>query len=108
MSDGRRATGDGGWGNRRGFTFVELMTVIIILGLLAGISILKYIDLRNAARAAEVAVAVVKGEKVETTAELDNGAMKVPSIFEKIISVDKDNLQSTVVADGFHSAESLK
>lgn len=68
-----------------------------------------YKPLKNlATRAADVAVAVVKGEKVETSAELDNGAVKVPSIFEKIISVDKDNLQSTVVADGFHSAESLK
>jgi prepilin-type N-terminal cleavage/methylation domain-containing protein len=37
----------------KGFTFVELMTVIIILGLLAGIAILKYLDLRNAARAAK-------------------------------------------------------
>ena len=67
-----------------------------------------YKPLKNlATRAAEVAVAVVKGEKIETTAQLDNGAMQVPSIFEKIIPVDKDNLQSTVVADGFHSAESL-
>ena len=39
----------------RGFTFVELMTVIIILGLLSGIALLKYLDLRNTARAAEVA-----------------------------------------------------
>ncbi|MGC4074597.1 MAG: substrate-binding domain-containing protein [Nibricoccus sp.] len=47
-----------------------------------------YKPLKNlATRAAEVAVAVVKGEKIATTAELDNGAMKVPSIFEKIISV---------------------
>lgn len=68
-----------------------------------------YKPLKNlATRAAEVAVAVVKGEKIEATAELDNGAVKVPSIFEKIISVDKDNLQSTVIADGFHPAESLR
>jgi D-xylose transport system substrate-binding protein len=68
-----------------------------------------YKPLKNlATRAAEVAVAVVKGEKIETTAEVDNGSMKVPSIFEKIIAVDKENLQSTVVADGFHSAESLR
>ena len=45
----RRAMGD------RGFTIIELMTVIIILGLLSGIAILKYLDLRNQARAAEVA-----------------------------------------------------
>ena len=39
----------------KGFTMIELMTVIIILGLLSGIAILKYLDLRNQARAAEVA-----------------------------------------------------
>jgi len=40
---------------RRGFTIIELLTVTIILGILSGIAILKYMDLRNAARAAEVA-----------------------------------------------------
>jgi prepilin-type N-terminal cleavage/methylation domain-containing protein len=55
MNRGRRVTGYRRRGNRRGFTFVELMTVIIILGLLSGIAILKYLDLRNSARAAEVA-----------------------------------------------------
>jgi prepilin-type N-terminal cleavage/methylation domain-containing protein len=40
---------------RSGFTIVELLTVMIVLGLLAGIAVLKYIDLRNRARAAAVA-----------------------------------------------------
>jgi len=40
---------------RAGFTLIELMTVIIVLSLLAGIALLKYMDLRNTARAAEVA-----------------------------------------------------
>ena len=42
------------------------------------------------------------------TSTLDNGAKKVPSIFEQVISVDKANLSSTVVADGFHKAADLK
>jgi D-xylose transport system substrate-binding protein len=61
-----------------------------------------------ASLAAEVAVQVAKGEHPKTTSEIDNGAKKVPAIFENVIAVDKDNLQSTVVADGFHKAELLK
>lgn len=40
---------------RRGFTLVELLTVIVVLAILAGISVMKYIDLRNAALAAQMA-----------------------------------------------------
>ena len=43
------------FGSRSGFTMVELLTVIIVIGLLAAIALLKYLDLRNTARAAEVA-----------------------------------------------------
>lgn len=57
---------------------------------------------------AATAVAMARGEKPVATATLDNGSMKVPSIFEKVISVDKTNLLETVVADGFHSADKLK
>jgi ABC-type xylose transport system substrate-binding protein len=39
---------------------------------------------------------------------IPNGVRDVPAIFEKIISVDRDNLQATVVADGFHPAAALK
>ena len=39
---------------RSGFTIVELLTVMIVIGLLAGIAILKYIDLRHRARATQV------------------------------------------------------
>jgi len=68
-----------------------------------------YKPLKNlAALAARVAVDVAKGEKPATNATLDNGIKKVPSIFEKVISVDKENLMSTVVADGFHKASELK
>ena len=68
-----------------------------------------YKPLKNlAALAARVAVEVASGKKPATTAALDNGSKQVPSIFEKIVTVDKDNLQSTVVADGFHKAEALR
>jgi len=68
-----------------------------------------YKPLKNlAGLAARVAVEVAQGKRPATTATLDNGAKPVPSIFETVISVDKDNLRSTVVADGFHPAAALK
>jgi len=39
---------------RRGFTLIELMVVVIVLALLAGIGLLKYIDMRNAAIATQM------------------------------------------------------
>lgn len=68
-----------------------------------------YKPLKNLATlAARVAVQVAKGGKPATTATLNNGVIEVPSIFEQVITVDKSNLQATVVADGFHPAEALK
>jgi D-xylose transport system substrate-binding protein len=68
-----------------------------------------YKPLKNLATlAARVAVQVAKGQKPAATSMLDNGVKKVPSIFEQVISVDKENLAATVVADGFHKAEELK
>ncbi|MBL9212298.1 MAG: substrate-binding domain-containing protein [Opitutaceae bacterium] len=68
-----------------------------------------YKPLKNlASLAARVAVEVAQGKQPATTATLDNGAKAVPSIFETVISVDKENLLSTVVADGFHPAAALK
>jgi D-xylose transport system substrate-binding protein len=68
-----------------------------------------YKPLRNlAALAAKVAVDVAKGQKPPATASLDNGLEQVPTILEKVVTVDKENLTATVVADGFHKASDLK
>jgi D-xylose transport system substrate-binding protein len=58
--------------------------------------------------AAKVAVEVAKGGKPAVGSTLNNGLKDVPSIFEKVIAVDKNNLMATVVADGFQKASDLK
>jgi prepilin-type N-terminal cleavage/methylation domain-containing protein len=40
---------------RRGFTFIEILVVMIVLGILSGLAILKYIDLRHRALSASAA-----------------------------------------------------
>ena len=37
-----------------------------------------------------------------------NGVKEVPSILESVVVVDRDNLEATVVRDGFHRAEDLR
>ena len=44
--------------NRRGFTIIEIWTVMLIIGILAAIAILKYIDLKNQARTSEISGAI--------------------------------------------------
>lgn len=58
--------------------------------------------------AAEVAVGVAKGEPIPKGTTINNGLNDVPAVFKDIYAVDKANLASTVVADGFHPAEQLK
>jgi prepilin-type N-terminal cleavage/methylation domain-containing protein len=41
--------------NRRGFTIIELITVVLVIMILAGIALLKYMDLRNNAIAVQMA-----------------------------------------------------
>jgi prepilin-type N-terminal cleavage/methylation domain-containing protein len=40
---------------RRGFTLVEMLTVLVFIAILASVALLKYIDLRNTARTASLA-----------------------------------------------------
>jgi len=39
---------------RRGFTFIEMLIVMIVIGILTGIAVLRFIDLRNHATATSV------------------------------------------------------
>lgn len=54
-----------------------------------------------AARTAQVAIDVAKGNPPSVELTIDNGRKAVPAIFESIISVDRTNIDSTVIADGF-------
>ena len=60
-----------------------------------------------APRAAEAAVALAKGEKLETTSKINNGKIDVPSILLEPIVVDKSNLDDTVIKDGYQKKEDV-
>lgn len=60
-----------------------------------------------AAKAAEAAVTLAKKEKVETNEKINNGKMDVPSILLKPIAVDKNNLDETVIKDGYQKREKV-
>src|SRR5882724_10971591 len=57
--------------------------------------------------AVESAIKLARGEKVDTTDTVDNGFKKVPSILLEPIAVDKNNIASTVVKDGYQTLEKI-
>ena len=57
-----------------------------------------------AIKAAEVSVKLINNEKIkDVNKSINNGQIEVPSILLEPIVVDKNNLKSTVIADGFQS-----
>ncbi len=60
-----------------------------------------------AAAGATAAYKLAKGRPVVVSAETDNGKVKVPSIMLQVVSVTKDNMDATIVADGVHSRAEL-
>lgn len=60
-----------------------------------------------ARRAAEAAVALARGEKVETTGTINNGKIDVPSILLDPITVDKTNMVEAVINDGYQKIEEV-
>ncbi|MFN8255056.1 MAG: substrate-binding domain-containing protein [Bacteroidales bacterium] len=55
----------------------------------------------------EVAFRILKNEKISNLKYTYNGRIDVPSVLLNPIAVDKSNLESTVVADGFLSMEEI-
>ncbi|MBI4027663.1 MAG: substrate-binding domain-containing protein [Verrucomicrobia bacterium] len=76
-----------------------------------------YKPIRKIADAAAIlAVGLAKDESVEELVKqisnavfrkIHNGKTEVPTIFLEPVAVTKDNIQATVIADGFHSKEAV-
>jgi D-xylose transport system substrate-binding protein len=60
-----------------------------------------------ATKAAEAAVALAKGVHVDPPQTVNNGRKDVPAILLQPIIVDRDNLPSTVIKDGFLRTEDV-
>ena len=60
-----------------------------------------------AKQAAEVALKMAKGKPVVAPGKLNNGKIDVPSILLDVVVVTKDNMQDTVIKDGFHTAAEI-
>lgn len=67
-----------------------------------------YKPIKNLAETcAEMAVKLAKGETVSTDQTVNNGQIDVPSVLLAPVAVDKSNIDDTLIADGFHSKESV-
>lgn len=60
-----------------------------------------------AAGAAEMAVKMGQGKPIIANAAVDNGKISVPAVLSDVVVVTKDNLEQTVIADGFVSREEV-
>jgi len=60
-----------------------------------------------AEKAAELAIKLAKDEDVGADKTVNNGKIDVPSILLDPIAVTKDNIDDTIIADGFHSKEDV-
>ena len=58
-------------------------------------------------KAAEIAVTLGKNEKPTPNAELNNGLKDVPSYLLDPIAVNKDNIDDTIIKDGFHTKDAI-
>ena len=57
--------------------------------------------------AVDNAVKLARGEAVNAPDKVNNGKIDVPSILQEPQAVDKDNLDSTIVKDGYHKCEDV-
>ena len=55
----------------------------------------------------EAAFALIEGKEVETNSVMDNGYKDVPTIALESFAVDKDNIDDTIIADGYQTKEEV-
>ncbi|MCG1023322.1 sugar ABC transporter substrate-binding protein [Sutcliffiella horikoshii] len=60
-----------------------------------------------AEEAARLAVAMARGEYIDTERKVNNGKVEVSSVLLSPIAVNKENIDETVIADGFHLEEDV-
>ncbi|BCB04252.1 sugar ABC transporter substrate-binding protein [Bacillus sp. KH172YL63] len=60
-----------------------------------------------AREAASLAIALAKNEYIDTDKKINNGKIEVPSVLLEPISVDRSNIDETIIADGFHLREDV-
>ncbi|HSP21933.1 MAG TPA: D-xylose ABC transporter substrate-binding protein [Planococcus sp. (in: firmicutes)] len=58
-------------------------------------------------RAAELAIKLAKGERIDVNRTVNNGKIEVPSILLNPIAVVDSNINKTIIEDGFHSREDI-
>ncbi|MGR0277661.1 D-xylose ABC transporter substrate-binding protein [Marinomonas dokdonensis] len=56
---------------------------------------------------AEMAVKLARGESIDVNGHVNNGQKDVDAVLLTPIAVTKDNLDATVIADGFHSRDDV-
>jgi D-xylose transport system substrate-binding protein len=67
-----------------------------------------YLDIRaEAEKAAELAVALGKGEKTAAPTTVNNGTAAIPSFLLDPIAVTADKVKDTIVKDGFYKASDI-
>ena len=57
--------------------------------------------------AAEMAVNIAKGQKVKADKNINNGLVDVPTVVTPVVPVKKENIDATIVAEGFYTREQV-
>jgi D-xylose transport system substrate-binding protein len=84
----------------------DLVSLICIVQGTQSMTVYKPVT-NEAVRAAEEAVRLAKGERVDVDQTINNGKVLVPAILLKPVLVTKDNIKTTVVKDGFQKLDSI-